>query len=332
MQTVPEGPPTVLVFATGGTIGMHETAKGLVPDPHFESILQEMVASICDPLGIDYRINHLSPAIDSANADAETAPRIARAVRARVRTSRPRGVVITHGTDTLAYTAARLSFDLAGVGAPVVLTGSQLPHGAAESDAMPNLSLAIRAAVRAAVDAPTSIAFGGKLIPAIRANKSQAESLEAFRTERPLGAHSTGIPARLETSEPRLTNARVISFRFVPGVTADDLRAAVGGAPDGLVLECYGSGNAPMSRPGMAATLREICESIPVVAITQCATGSVDSTRYAVGGELANTGVIDGADMTLEAALAKLSFGLDRGLNIEDLRNLMGANLVGERS
>jgi L-asparaginase len=115
-------------------------------------------------------------------------------------------------------------------------------------------------------------------------------------------------------------------------VTAGDLTAAVSNSPDGLVLECYGSGTAPMARTGMAQVLRDICSTIPVVAITQCATGGIDASRYAVGGELADTGVMNGADMTVEAALAKLSFGLDAGLDIASLRPFMQLNLVGERS
>ncbi|MFC6234497.1 asparaginase domain-containing protein, partial [Leucobacter soli] len=136
--------PTVLVFATGGTIGMRRTEKGLAPDPRFPDALEEMVAEICGPIGAQSRINHLNPPIDSANADVDTAPRIARTVGARARTARPRGIVITHGTDTLAFTAARLAFELAELGVPVVLTGSQLPYGAEGSDAGPNLALAIR--------------------------------------------------------------------------------------------------------------------------------------------------------------------------------------------
>ena len=328
----PEAPPSVLVFATGGTIGMHETPRGLAPDPDFEAALEAMVEGICGPLGIEHRVNHLNPAIDSANADAETGARIARAVRARVRTKRPRGVVITHGTDTLAYTGARIALELDGLGVPVVLTGGQLPHGAEGSDAQPNLSLAIRAAMRAKGDAPASIAFGGVLVPAIRATKFQADELRAFRAERPLGPAPAGVPPQLRHGSSRIAPARTISFRFAPGVVAADLEAAVGGAPDGLVLECYGSGNAPMARPGMGRTLREICRRMPVVAITQCATGGVDADRYAVGGELAETGVIDGGDMTIEAALAKLAFCVDAGLEGEALRDAMQRNLVGERS
>ncbi len=322
----------MLVFATGGTIGMHRTPSGLAPDPDFEATLETMVRDICEPIGVDYWVNHLSPAIDSANADAETAQRIARAVRARVRTRQPRGVIITHGTDTLAFTGARIAFELAELGTPIVLTGSQLPHGAEGSDARANLSLAIRAAVRASKDAPACIAFGGKLMPAIRATKAQAEAFEAFRAERPLGPTPSGLPSKLQYGSSRLLPSRVISFRFVPGVTSADLRAAVGGGPDGLVLECYGSGNAPMARPGMTDALRELSHEMPIVAVTQCATGSVDSGRYAVGNELANTGVIDGGDMTLEAALAKLAYGLDSGLEGSLLRSFMQLNIVGERS
>lgn len=327
----PPSRPSVLIFATGGTIGMRHSPNGLVPDPDFEEALQQIVASICEPLGIDFRINHLNPAIDSANADAHTAPRIARLIRARVLASRPRGVVITHGTDTMAYTAARLAFELSAIGAPVVLTGSQLPHTAAGSDVTPNLTLAIRAAVRASVEAPVSIAFDRTLLPAVRTTKFHTDAAHAFRAERDLAPRPSGVPSELLRGTERSAPARVISFRFVPGITAEDLRAAVGGGPDGLVLECYGSGNAPMSRPGMKEALQDICSRLPVVAITQCAVGGIDSGRYKVGGELAETGVLDGGDMTLEAALAKLSFGIDAGLEGAPLGTLMQLNLVGER-
>ncbi|WP_255572764.1 asparaginase domain-containing protein [Leucobacter tenebrionis] len=322
--------PSVLVFATGGTIGMHETDAGLASDPDFPEVLERLVAGICRPLRIEARINHLLPAIDSANADAETAPRIARAISARVRTHKPRGVVILHGTDTLAHTAARLAFELSGIGSPVVVTGSQLPHGAPRTDAVDNLTLAIRASVKAAPQSPVSVAFGGAILPAVRAVKHDSVSLSAFRAERPLAPNAAGVPAAPSGQDSPAAPARVISFRFTPAVTAADLRAAVGGRPDGLVLECYGSGNAPMARPGMLGTLREVCASMPVVAVTQCATGGVDLARYAVGRELAAAGTIDGSDLTLEAAAAKLGFLLDRGHRGAELRSLMESNLVGE--
>ncbi|QAB19133.1 hypothetical protein Leucomu_04400 [Leucobacter muris] len=320
----------MLVFATGGTIGMHETDAGLAPDPDFPEVLERLVAGICRPLGLEARINHLLPAIDSANADAETAPRIARAISARVRTQRPRGVVILHGTDTLAYTASRLAFELAGIGSPVVVTGSQLAHGAPHTDALDNLALAIRASVKAAPGAPVSVAFGGAILPAVRTVKHDSVSLAAFRAERSLAPDPAGIPSAPSGLDSPAAPARVLSFRFTPAVTAADLRAALGGGPDGLVLECYGSGNAPMARPGMLGTLREICGSLPVVAVTQCATGGVDLARYAVGRELAAAGAIDGSDLTVEAATAKLGFLLDRGHRGAELRGLMEQNLVGE--
>lgn len=322
--------PSVLVFATGGTIGMHETDAGLAPDPDFPEVLERLVAGICRPLGLEARINHLLPAIDSANADAETAPRIARAISARVRTQRPRGVVILHGTDTLAYAASRLAFELAGIGSPVVVTGSQLAHGAPHTDALDNLALAIRASVKAAPGAPVSVAFGGAILPAVRTVKHDSVSLAAFRAERSLAPDPAGIPSAPSGLDSPAAPARVLSFRFTPAVTAADLRAALGGGPDGLVLECYGSGNAPMARPGMLGTLREICGSLPVVAVTQCATGGVDLARYAVGRELAAAGAIDGSDLTVEAATAKLGFLLDRGHRGAELRGLMEQNLVGE--
>lgn len=319
----------VLVFATGGTIGMRETESGLAPDPNFPDVLEAMVDGICAPFGLEARINHLLPAIDSSNADADTAPRIARAIRARVRTQRPRGVVVVHGTDTLAYTASRLAFELADLGAPVVVTGSQLAHGAVGTDAADNLALAIRTAVRASATAPVCVAFGGQLLPAVRTTKHDSRSLQAFRAEASLGQSAVGIPRLMGGATPD-TSARVLSFRFTPGVNAADLRAVVGGRPDGLVLECYGSGNAPMVRPGMASALREITAQLPVVAITQAALGGVSLGRYSVGRDLAATGVIDGSDLTVEAAVSKLGFLLDRGCAAGEVRSLMELNLVGE--
>lgn len=320
--------PSVLVFATGGTIGMRETERGLAPDPDFPEILEQLVGIICEPLGITPRINHLLPPIDSANADTETAPKIARAIRARVRTHRPRGVVILHGTDTLAYTAARLAFELGDLGVPVVITGSQFAHGAPNTDARENLTLALRAAVRAAPGSPVAVAFGGALLPAVRTTKHDSSARVAFRAEAPLAPHAAGVPASAEASRP--APARILTLRFVPGITAADVRAAVGGRPDGLVLECYGSGNGPIARQGMVDALRGICAEIPVVAITQCATGGVDFSRYAVGRELGGAGVIDGSDLSVEAALAKLGFLLDHGYSGAELRDLMERNLVGE--
>lgn len=308
---------------------MRTTDKGLAPDPDFADVLESLVEEIAMPLGIEWRINHLLPSIDSANADAGTAPRIARAIRARVRTQRPNGVVVLHGTDTLAYTAARLAFDLGDLGVPVVVTGSQLPHADPQTDATENLTLAIRTALRAVPGSPVAIAFGGSILPAIRATKSSSTARAAFSAALPLASVPTGLPSPPRDHEAR-DPARVLSYRFVPSTIAADLRAATGGSPDGLILECYGSGNAPMGRPGMLGVLRELCAEIPVVAITQCVTGGVDLARYAVGHELAAAGVIDGSDLTIEAATAKLGYLLDNGFTQPDLGTLMGRNCVGE--
>lgn len=323
--------PTVLVFATGGTIGMHDLGRGLEPDPAFPDVLDQAANAYAASLGYRVKVNLLQPAIDSANADEETAPKIARALRARIGASSPRGVVVLHGTDTLAYTAARLAFELSGLPSPVVVTGSQFAHGADGTDAFDNLRLAIRTATQASRGAPVSVAFGGKVIPAIRATKFDADHLSAFRAERQLAPEPEGLPRPSgDTSEVRLTQARVLSFRFTPATTARDLLAAVGGEPDALVLETYGAGNAPMAKPGLADALRQIVSRMPVVAITQCSIGSVDTERYAVGRQFAEAGVISGRDLTLEAAIAKLGYLIDAGFTRDEIDALMERNLVGE--
>lgn len=323
--------PTILIFATGGTIGMHDTGNGLEPDPAFLEILEERADRVASRYGHRARVNQLQPAIDSANADEETAPKIARALRARVGAMRASAVVVTHGTDTLAFTASRLAFELSGLGVPVVVTGSQFAHGARPTDAFDNLQLAIRAVTQASPTAPVSIAFGGAILPAVRATKSDAEALKAFRAERLLGPNPTGLPGSPSDAPlVRPAHARVLSLRFTPALAAQDLIALASGGPAALVLECYGSGNAPMSKPGMRDALRSISDRMPVVAITQCALGSVDTDRYAVGRQLAAAGVIAGADLTIEAAIAKLGYLLDRGFSSEEIAALVPENLIGE--
>lgn len=323
--------PTILLFATGGTIGMHDVGKGLEPDPSFLETLELRADAIASRFGVRARVNQLQPAIDSANADEDTAPKIARALRARVGAMRASGVVVTHGTDTLAYTASRLAFELAELGVPVVVTGSQFAHGAPDTDAFDNLELAIRAVTQANPAAPVSIAFGGTIIPAVRATKADAEARTAFRAERPLGSAPVGVPkAPRGGDDARSTNARVTSLRFTPGVTAADVLAFASSEPDALVLETYGAGNAPMSRQGMKDALAAISARMPVVAITQCSLGNVETDRYAVGRQLAAAGVIAGADLSVEAAIAKLGYLLDRGFSHAEVTALISRNLVGE--
>ena len=331
MRKTPPELPTILIFATGGTIGMHDVGSGLEPDPTFLEVLEERADRVASRFGYRARVNQLQPAIDSANADEETAPKIARALRARVGAMRASGVVVTHGTDTLAYTASRLAFELSGLGVPVVVTGSQFAHGARPTDAFDNLQLAIRAVTQANPSAPVAVAFGGKILPAVRVTKADAEALTAFRAERELGGAPRGLPGSPEDAPlVRADHARVTAIRFTPGLAAADLLALASTGTAAMVLECYGAGNAPMSKPGMKDALRSISDRMPVVAITQCALGSVDTDRYAVGRQLAAAGVIAGADLTVEASIAKLGYLLDRGFTTEEIAHLMPMNLIGE--
>lgn len=315
---------------------MHDIGKGLEIDPAFPEVLEERANEIAARFGHRARVNQLQPLIDSSNTDEETAPRIARAVRARVTAMRPSGVIVTHGTDTLAYTSSRLAFELADLGVPVAVTGSQLAYSVEPSDAFDNLELAIRTVTGnagGAPETPVSVAFGGSVMPGQRATKFDAEGLVAFRAERELGTAPRGIPAPAAGSDAgRRTPARVISVRFTPALAARDLLAAIGGRPDGLVLECYGAGNAPMGKPGMADALHEIAASMPVVAITQCTHGAMDTNRYAIGRRFAASGVIPGGDLTVEAAIAKLGYLLDRGFTRDEIAALAPANLIGECS
>ena len=332
--------PHVLVISAGGTFGMHATARGLAPDPEFPAALNTLLARASGRLdgspGPRSTTVFIEPPIDSSEAGPDTALALADAVKKHSAAIPDfSGAIIIHGTDTLAYTGARLAFELHALGHPVILTGSQLPYALAGSDAPANLALALRALHETAPHAhppAARIAFAGKLLPAVRATKTSSTDLDGFAADLPVAPGTTGIPAL--SSVPRTTPARIISFRMTPSVVAADLAAVVGGAPDALVLETYGAGNAPISRPGMRETLETIASRIPVVAISQCRTGGVSLGTYAPGFALAEVGVIDGADLTVEAAHAKLGFLLDRGVTQTthplSITTLMGRNLIGE--
>lgn len=322
---------------------MRESDRGLQPDRQFDTALEQLVDEVSADLGASVRINHLTPAIDSAEASADWAPSIARAVRARVRASTIRAVVITHGTDTMSYVAARLAFELATIDAPVIVTGAQWPHGAPHSDAEENLRLSLRTAAKTAAHhatgaasravTPVTIGFGGLVLPAVRAQKFSTVDRAAFRAHRPLANGATGIPAEpeLPTAPFRASPARVVSLRMVPGITPSDVEAIAHAGASGLVLECYGSGTAPMSQPGMRDVLESITSQMPVVAVSQCEQGNVEFGRYAVSRQLQETGVLNGRDLTVEAALAKLGFLLDRLPNNDPrIAELMSQNLIGE--
>ena len=263
--------PSVLVFATGGTIGMHETDTGLAPDPDFPEVLEGLVAGICGPLGVEARINHLLPAIDSANADADTAPRIARAISARVRTHRPRGVVILHGTDAMEETALLVGIQHRAA-KPVIFTGAQFAADSAAPDGPRNLADALAAALGAP---GVSLVFGGRQLPAWGLYKAASDRADAFALA------GDGHPA-LPDLPGSVAGIRVDLVAIHPGVDALHLDASITAGARGIVLAALGSGNA--SPEIVAATARAHAAGIPVVVSSRVPQGVLEPAYGGGGG------------------------------------------------
>ncbi|WP_280444114.1 asparaginase domain-containing protein [Nocardia brasiliensis] len=317
-------PVRVGILYTGGTFGMVDSGAGMRPRAGLAAEISEMVAEFESAAGVsvDVRYHEFDQIIDSARAEAGTARRIAASVRAGIASAAPDGVIVIHGTDTMAYIGARMAFELRDSATPVVLTGAQIPLGQPGSDARSNLHLALATIVGQPAPA-TYLAFGSKLHPAVRASKRAIEDYDGFTTIR--DCTPPPVPPALPIRQG--AGAPVGLLTIFPGMHAELLDAALRYYRGGLVLECYGAGTAP----DLAGSVRVATgRGTPVVVISQCDSGSVDLDRYQPGRALLDAGALSGGDMTREAALAKLSYLVDHGFGGAELRHWMVTNLLGE--
>ncbi|MGX1776746.1 asparaginase domain-containing protein [Nocardia brasiliensis] len=314
------------ILYTGGTFGMVDGGAGMRPRSGLAAEISEMVAEFESAAGVsvDVRYHEFDQVIDSALAEAGTACRIAASVRAVIASDAPDGMIIIHGTDTMAYIGARMAFELRDSVIPVVLTGAQIPLGQPGSDARSNLHLALATIVEQ--PAPASyLAFGSKLHPAVRASKRAIEDYDGFTTIREFTPPP--VPPALPARPGAGAGAPVGLLTVFPGMHTQLLDAALRHYRGGLVLECYGAGTAP----DLAESVRIATgQGTPVVVISQCDSGSVDLGRYQPGRALLDAGALSGGDMTREAALAKLSYLVDHGFGGAELRHWMVTNLLGE--
>lgn len=334
--------PRLLLLLTGGTMLMTPSlgtagtgARPLTLDE--ERTSRDLVAEVPSLARIaDLETRHLFQ-MDSANMQPSDWVTIARAVHMELPSYD--GVVIVHGTDTMAYTASALALMLGPLPKPVVLTGSQKPIVDVRTDARQNLT---DAALVATLGVPeVSIVSGSRALRGARATKRDAWGFSAFDSPNlpPLVELGIGIeiaphvakPAALGALDDRLEQ-RVLAVRVFPGLDPDLVRGAIRLGVRGLVLEAYGTGTLPNVVGSLMPALDEARErGVPVVVVSQCLRGFVDLGRYEGGAAAAAAGVISGGDMTVEAALAKMMIGLARHGTGDALRAYFDASIVGER-
>ena len=303
----------VLLIGTGGTIASEMGASGLAPELTTEDLLAQIPAirEICE---VDC-IQLLS--LDSTNMAPKHWLMMARCIREHYEAYD--GFVLTHGTDTMAYTAAALSYLVQGSPKPIILTGAQKPIGFDSTDSKINLLDAFRCA---AEDLPgVSIVFNNKVIPGTRAKKTRSKSFQAFSSiNYPyLGVLRDGVLLRYIRPEcaerPVFYDAldtNVGLLKLIPGAEremADFLLAR----NDALIIESFGVGGLP-EEGGFYRCLQEWMEKGRIVVLTtQVENEGSDLGVYHVGNRLKkDLKVLEAYDMTTEAVVAKLMWILGR--------------------
>ena len=322
----------LLVLYTGGTIGMLETAEGLAPAGGFDARMREHFARMAAAPHVQWTLQELNPLLDSANMQQHNWLAMRDAIVAAVDAGHD-GVLVLHGTDSLAYSAAALSFLLLGLPVPVLLTGSMLPAGAPGSDAWDNLCGALRQ-FESGLEDGVQLYFHGQLLHGCRASKLRSEAFDAFAA---LARHREGeraseVPEALGYRQPRQTVNLAVMPVF-PGLQAEHLRGVLDTGVQGLVLECYGSGTGPSDDQALLDVLRVARQrGVMLVAISQCPEGAVAFDTYAAGNRLRAAGLVSGGGMTREAALGKLFALLGAGLDVEAAERWFALDLCGERA
>ncbi|WP_342246210.1 asparaginase [Pseudomonas sp. OTU5201] len=321
----------LLVLYTGGTIGMQITETGLAPASGFEARLRAEQASHPQRPAPDWIFQELSPLLDSANMTPANWLQMRDAIVKGVEQRNCDAVLLLHGTDTLAYSAAALSFLLLGLHIPVVLTGSMQPAGVEGGDAWPNLFGAL-AQLHAGVEPGVHLYFNGQMLLGARASKQRSDAPDAFSaSRRPLcGKRTSSIPVVLDYRNPRRSVELAVQPLF-PGLGAAQLRAVLESGIQGLLLECYGSGTGPSDNADLLAALKDAHDrGIVLAAISQCPEGGVEFGIYAAGSLLASVGLISCAGMTREAALGKLFSLLGVGLRQSEVEHWLTQDFCGE--
>ena len=333
----------ILIIYTGGTIGMIQDPKsGALQAFNFERLNDEVPEINKFKFQID-TISFEKP-IDSSNADIPFWIKLARLIEDNY--EQYDGFVVLHGTDTMAYTAAALSFMLKELSKPVILTGSQVPIGMIRTDGKENLITAIEIAANKKGATPVvsevAVYFENKLLRGNRTVKTNAEHFNAFSSPNyPVlakagifihyddSALKTYADGQLKVQDKFSTD--VIILKIFPGLKEELFNAMINiPGLKGIILESFGSGNAPEFDWFLKGIESAIQRGIIIVNVTQCIEGFVVQGRYSTSTELNRMGVVNGLDLTTEAAVVKLMMVLAMDVDIKNKKSMIMEPWAGE--
>lgn len=337
--------PKILIVYTGGTIGMvKDYNTGALKAFDFSQIsskIPELQQLNCEISTISFE-----EPIDSSNMNVNYYIQIAEIISENY--DKFDGFVVLTGSDTMSYTSSAISFMFENLQKPVIFTGSQLPIGDLRTDAKENLITSIQIASTYENGRPViqevGLYFEYKLYRANRTTKINAEQFEAFASMNypPLaesGVHlnfNHHLLLKSNNQEEKLVfrkklDNHVAILKLFPGITASVVKSFMS-IPElkGIILETYGSGNAPTEKWFVDLLEESVKKGIYIVNVTQCAGGSVILGHYETSSELKRIGVVDGKDITTETAVAKMMYLLGEKLSKEEFKHYFEKPLRGE--
>jgi len=335
----------ICILATGGTIACSDAGEGLRPHYTVEDLLKYVpyITEKCEVVGKTV-MN-----IDSSNMTPECWVNIAQAIYDDY--DNYDGFVITHGTDTMAYTSSALTYMLQGLNKPVVMTGSQYSVEDAKTDAIQNLNDAILCALEDI--AGIFVVFDGKLINGTRAMKMKTRSYDAFESVNfpnvahikhnrisydksvseifRKGADRLEIKSRTTELELQATlEKNIIVIKLFPGMDPG-IFDFIRDNKKGVIIESYGIGGIPFEILDLSSKVRELTDAgIAVVVTTQCLEEGVDFHVYEVGKKLPHGKMIYANDMNTEALVPKLMWALGMTEDLGVVKKLVETPISGD--
>ncbi|MGB9835933.1 MAG: asparaginase [Candidatus Saccharicenans sp.] len=308
----------ILVLFCGGTIVMEEKGDGSLSVPDNKDSAIAMLCNVEPRLSTiaDYDIEFIAN-IDSTNITPDDWDRMLHKIKEKYQ--QYDGFVITHGTDTMAYTAAALSLAISGLGKPVILTGSQIPASKIETDARLNLVNAFRVATMDV--SGVFIVFDQRIILGSKATKSSESSLDAFQTVNGEDAGEISIEIKIKPWVKKRINRPhqveiypgfepdIFVYTITPGCDPGDLEFLLHNEKiKGIILRAYGTGNIPYGFENFFKKAKT--RKLPVVVTSQCLHGKTLMPLYDVGRKALELGAIEGHEQSLENLAVKLMWAL----------------------
>lgn len=335
---------SILIIYTGGTIGMVKNPESGGLNPFDFSHIQEQVPELKE---FGYKIDTLTfdPLIDSSDASPDFWIKLAGIIEQNY--SRYDGFIILHGTDTMAYSAAALSFLLEDLQKPVIFTGSQLPIGMLRTDGKENLISSVEIAAAQKEGQPivpeVALYFENRLFRGNRTTKISSEHFNAFSSPNypvlaEAGIHikynhsSISYPTKQKTlNVHKKIDPRVAIVKIHPGISKEIIETTIQSKNiKGIIFETFGAGNAPAKKWLINLLKNAIKHNKIIVNVTQCISGVVDMTKYENGKTLLDAGLISGYNITTEAAVTKLMFLLGQNFSNEEIITLLNKSIRGE--